>query len=96
MRVCLVSRSSDHTPETDRRNQMNQLPATRRERVPYTCVLMDLSKYYLVGSGPVWPAVHIRLDGISSCPDGRNPHAVAKAWQVKFRNVSPLGSTQCG
>ena len=35
-------------------------------------------------AGSVWPAVHIRLDGISSWPDGRKPHAVARAWQVRL------------
>ena len=29
-----LSRSSNHTPETDQRDQMNQLPATRQEIVP--------------------------------------------------------------
>jgi len=31
-----LSRSSNHTPETDQRDQMNQLPATRQEIVPGT------------------------------------------------------------
>ena len=29
-----LSRSSNHTHETGRKNQMNQIPATRREMVP--------------------------------------------------------------
>jgi hypothetical protein len=33
-RACLV-RSSNHTDETDRRNQMNQIPATRRGMCDY-------------------------------------------------------------